>query len=77
MTDREKAIVMAYTGYATLTGEKWSIFHAYVEELVGRPVWSHEFASPVFMKMLQELASDDFVRICEAEDENGRKTGAD
>ena len=31
MTDREKAIVMAYTGIAMLTGEKFPIFHEYVE----------------------------------------------
>lgn len=42
MTDREKAIVMAYTGKTMLAGAKFSIFHKYIEELLQRPVFSHE-----------------------------------
>lgn len=38
MTDREKAIVMAHTGICMLTGDKFQIFHKYVEDLLGRPV---------------------------------------
>ena len=32
MTDREKAIVMAYTGYAMLVGEKMQIYYDYLCE---------------------------------------------
>lgn len=32
MTDREKAIVMAYTGACMLAGDKFQIFHEYVKE---------------------------------------------
>ena len=42
MTNREKAIVMAYTGACMLTGDKFNIFHEYVEKLMGRPVYTHE-----------------------------------
>ena len=45
MTDKEKAIVMAYTGVAMLTGDKFSIFHKYIEDLLNRPVFTHELAS--------------------------------
>ena len=45
MTDREKAIVTAYTGITMLTGEKFSIFHKYIEDLLGRPVCTHELAN--------------------------------
>lgn len=38
MTDRERAIVMAHTGICMLTGDKFQIFHKYVEDLLGRPV---------------------------------------
>lgn len=36
MTDREKAIVMAHTGICMLTGDKFRIFHKYVEDIMGR-----------------------------------------
>ena len=42
MTDREKAIVMAHTGICMLTGDKFQIFHKYVEDILGRPVWTHD-----------------------------------
>ena len=60
MTDREKAIVMAYTGYCMLAGDKLKVFYEYVGELLGRPVYTHEFADPV----IQEKASDDFYNLC-------------
>ena len=35
MTDKEKAIIMAYTGIAMLVGDKFDIFHQYIEEKMG------------------------------------------
>lgn len=63
MTDREKAIVMAYTGVAMLTGEKFGIFHKYVEDIMGRPIWTHEFA--ILAEEIKERAKPDFLKICE------------
>ena len=60
MTDREKAIVMAYTGYCMLAGDKLKVFYEYVGELLGRPVYTHEFADPD----IQEKAADDFYKLC-------------
>lgn len=60
MTDREKAIVMAYTGYCMLAGDKLKVFYEYVGELLGRPVYTHEFADPD----IQEKASNDFYKLC-------------
>lgn len=60
MTDREKAIVMAYTGYCMLAGDKLKVFYEYVGELLGRPVYTHEFADPD----IRERASDDFYKLC-------------
>lgn len=60
MTDREKAIVMAYTGYCMLAGDKLKVFYEYVGELLGRPVYTHELANPV----IQEKASNDFYKLC-------------
>ena len=60
MTDREKAIVMAYTGYCMLAGDKLKVFYEYVGELLGRPVYTHEFVDPD----IQEKASNDFYKLC-------------
>lgn len=62
MTDREKAIVMAYTGVAMLTGDKLSVFYKYAEEILGRPVFTHEFATCA--EEIREKAKPDFLRLC-------------
>lgn len=58
MTKREAAIVSAYTGY--LIGE-FSDFHAYVEEIMGRPVFTHEL--PNIAEELKEKSKKDFMSI--------------
>jgi len=42
MTKNEAAIVSAYTG--VMIGD-FSALHEYVEKILGRPVFTHEFAS--------------------------------
>lgn len=63
MTYRECAIVSAYTGYAMLTGDKFGIFCKYVEEIMGEPMWTHEFATRP--EEIKEKAKPDFLRLCE------------
>ncbi len=67
MTKHEKIIVSAYTGYLMCN---FSELHKYVEELMGRPVFTHEFASPDFNKELRKLAHDDFMTLCGEEKNN-------
>lgn len=67
MTDKEKAIVMAYTGVCMLTSEKFQIFHKYVEDLMGRPVWTHELG--FLGEVIKEKSQADFIAICEDESE--------
>lgn len=62
MTDYEKAVVMAYTGIAMLTGEKLDIYYQYLYKLFGRPVYSHEI--PLLDKNIKERAYKDFIQIC-------------
>ena len=62
MTDKEKAIVMAYTGACMLTGDKLQIFHKYVEEIMGRPIWTHEMAQ--LADEIKEKSKDDFMALC-------------
>lgn len=58
MTKREAAIVSAYTGY--LIGE-FSDFQAYVEEIMGRPIFTHEL--PMITDELKEASKKDFMSI--------------
>ena len=67
MTDREKAIVTAYTGYAMLTGDKLGIFYRYIKELLGYMPYTHELANEELMKRIHELSKDDFIKICRDE----------
>ena len=64
MTDREKAIVMAHTGVCMLTGDKFQIFHKYIEDIMGRPVFIHELGYRAIEKEIKEKTKDDFMALC-------------
>ena len=64
MTDREKAIVMAYTGVTMLTGDKLGIFYKYIEELLGYPVMTHELASQNIQDEITRKSKEDFIALC-------------
>lgn len=68
MTDREKAIIMAYTGVAILTGDKFSIFHKYIEDILGRSVWTHELADHNVCEEIKEKSKSDFLELCKNEE---------
>lgn len=67
MTDREKAIVMAYTGVCMLTEDKFSIYHKYIEDICGRPIYTHELANRSVMKEIEEKSQADFIELCREE----------
>lgn len=69
MTDREKAIVMAYTGICMLQGDKMNEFYKYLAELYGRPVYTHEIVD----LDIAEKSKADFVRICHEEHPERKK----
>ena len=71
MTDREKAIVMAYTGVCMLTGEKINKYYAYVDEIMGRPVYTHEMAIKAVDDKIKEKAKPDFLELCKETDTKG------
>lgn len=73
MTDREKAIVMAYTGVAMLTGDKLGIFHKYIEDICERPIWTHELASLKVWEEIKEKSKNDFLKICATSDERPKR----
>lgn len=61
LTRRQAAILSAYTGF--LCGP-FSDMHELAEKLLGRPVWSHEFASKTLAADLAERAKPLFLEIC-------------
>lgn len=74
MTKKECAIVMAYTGICMLQGDNLGIYYKYVQDLMGRPVWSHEMADKEIDNKIKELAKPDFLKLCsEATDERTYK----
>lgn len=72
MTDREKAVVMAYTGTVMLTGDKLGIFYDYVAELMGTRL--DTIAIAMLAENIKHRATPDFKRICK-ENEALRKRG--
>ena len=73
MTAREAAIVSAYTG--VLIGN-FDNLHEYAEEIMGRPVYTHEFANKNFFDCLKEKSRDDFLSILVAPPKNFRENAA-
>ena len=73
MTDSEKAIVMAYTGICMLTGDKFQIFHKYIENIMGRPIMTHEIGQ--LADEIKKKSKADFMSICvdESSSENPNK----
>jgi len=61
MTKREAAVVGAYTG--VLMG-KFGDLHEYIEEVMGRPVWTQELASKEINAELKAKARPEFLKIC-------------
>ena len=72
MTDREKAIVMAHTGICMLTGDKFQIFHKYVEDIMGRPILTHEIGW--LADAIKEKSKADFMALCADESSSENPT---
>jgi hypothetical protein len=61
LSDRQAAIIGAYTG--VLCGD-FPVLHAYIEEVMKRPVWTHELASPEIVEQIRLASLEDFKAIC-------------
>ena len=62
MTREERIIISAYTGYLMCD---FGAMHKYIEEKLGRPIWTHEFASEKIMEEIREKVKPDFLKLCE------------
>ena len=68
LTKRQAAIVGAYTGFSA---GPFGDVQLYADEVLGRPTWTHEFASQDFADQLREAAREDFLAICYEESDDG------
>lgn len=64
MNDRERAIIETYTGFCMLTGNKRNEAYKYMEEIMGRPVYTHELEDERIQQELKEKAKPDFLKLC-------------
>lgn len=53
-------MIGAYTGF--LSGP-FSEMHEYAEAKLGRPIFTHEFASEAFVEQLRAASKDDFLAV--------------
>ena len=63
MNKREALVFTAYTGQMFV--KDFSEFHAFAEELLGRPIWTHQFANKDIAKLLKKSVEKEFIQICE------------
>lgn len=69
LTKEQAAIIGAYTG---TTAGPFSDIQEYAEKKLGRPIFTHEFASEDLSQKLQEAAKDDFLSICHSDDNHDK-----
>jgi len=60
-TEEQAIVIMGFTGRSTMP---FSTFHGDVEKRLGRPVFTHEFASNEMSEKLKEVYKEDFVSMC-------------
>lgn len=60
MNKREASIISAYTGI--LIGE-FNVYHQYIQEIMGRHVFTHELAEEEIFNKIKEFSKDDFMNI--------------
>lgn len=69
MTKQEKIIVSAYTGCLMCD---FMEVHRYIEQKLGRPLWTHELAYPELQNEISEKCREDFLALCECDGEDGQ-----
>ena len=64
LTDRERAIVMAYTGYVMLSNDKMCEFLDYVYEVTGKRISFDDMKYKVVSDEIRKCATKDFISLC-------------
>ena len=47
-----------------LTGDSLKDYYAYIEEIIGRPVYTHELADKEMQRIIRQRSLNDFVELC-------------
>jgi len=63
MTKRESAIIGAYTG---ILAGPFDELHSYIEEIMGRPVFTHELGMSEMAAAIKERARSDFLALAKS-----------
>ena len=61
LTKRQAQVISAYTGISLCDFE---YIQEYAQELLNRPVWTHEFADEKMFDELKKLSKEEFLSIC-------------
>lgn len=64
LTREQSAIITAFTGITTVANGGIGPFHEYAEKLMGRPIFTHEFANKELNEEIKQRALEDFKAIC-------------
>lgn len=65
MTKKEAVLLSAYTGF--LLTNNFSDVHKFCEELLDRPIWTHEFASETVQKEIREKCKPMVIEMVKSE----------
>ena len=69
MTVRECAIVEAFTGVCMTAGDNRKYFYEYLQEILKRPVFTHELAKREVWEEIKNASMKDFLKLCRTADE--------
>lgn len=61
MTQQERLVVSAYTGYLMTDCR---LVHGFIEERLGRPIWTHEFADEKVWEEIRQKIKPEFLALC-------------
>ncbi len=61
LTKEQAAIIGAYTGFAA---GSFGDVQEYAEKVLGRPIFTHEFADKALVEKLRDASRPDFLAIC-------------
>lgn len=64
MTYRECAIIEAYTGICMLAGNERKYFYEYLEEIMGRPIYTHELVIDDVYREIRNKSKPYFLELC-------------
>lgn len=72
MTKKESLIISAYTGF--MICKKFSDMHEFIEQVMERPVFTHEMGSEHFLKEVQERLKPQLIELIKNIEDNQNYT---